>query len=223
MKRFLSVLPIFAALCLFALPAAAAQMTVTDSLGRSVTIPASPERIIGSGSGALRLITYLQARDRVVALDSAEQRVPALGYSPTRPTQIGRSSGLPGSGVHGHDNPGSSRALTPGPRDPKVSPSQVPTRTSSRRRRASVVGFGRSRLSDKKEEFTGPPPEGPSWAGSGPRRWCRSSRHLAKAGQAPAGHPEETALCYIGVSPGRPRLHLAVQLPLSFTGAKHGG
>ena len=42
-----------------AIPACAGEITVIDSLGRSVAVPASPERIIGSGSGALRLIVYL--------------------------------------------------------------------------------------------------------------------------------------------------------------------
>ncbi len=35
-----------------AFPARAGEITVTDSLGRAVAVPASPERIIGSGSGA---------------------------------------------------------------------------------------------------------------------------------------------------------------------------
>ncbi|MGI6782703.1 MAG: iron ABC transporter substrate-binding protein [Aminivibrio sp.] len=161
MKRFLSVLTIFAALCLFALPAAAAQMTVTDSLGRSVTIPASPERIIGSGSGALRLITYLQARDRVVAVDSAEQRVPALGVlSSTRPYSIANPQfqDLPVFGeFRGHDNPELIAGLDPRPQVIlKVSPLAGPHPDQlTEKTGIPVVGFEYGNLSDKKEEFYG--------------------------------------------------------------------
>jgi iron complex transport system substrate-binding protein len=60
-------------LCLVA-PAFAADSTrqVTDAAGRVLTIPAQVERVICSGSGCLRLLTYLQAHDRIVAVDSIE-------------------------------------------------------------------------------------------------------------------------------------------------------
>jgi len=48
--------------------------TVTDSLGRQVRIPTQVDRVICSGSGCLRLLTYLQAHDRIVAVDSIEVR-----------------------------------------------------------------------------------------------------------------------------------------------------
>ncbi len=50
--------------------------TITDMAGREVTIPATVERVICSGSGALRLLTYLQAHDKIVAVDSAEMGTP---------------------------------------------------------------------------------------------------------------------------------------------------
>jgi len=50
--------------------------TITDLAGREVTIPATVERVICSGSGALRLLTYLQAHDKIVAVDSAEMGTP---------------------------------------------------------------------------------------------------------------------------------------------------
>lgn len=50
--------------------------TITDMAGREVTIPATVERVICSGSGALRLLTYLQAQDKIVAVDSAEMGTP---------------------------------------------------------------------------------------------------------------------------------------------------
>ncbi|TVR89469.1 MAG: iron ABC transporter substrate-binding protein [Spirochaetaceae bacterium] len=50
--------------------------TITDMAGREVTIPATVDRVICSGSGALRLLTYLQAHDKIVAVDSAEMGTP---------------------------------------------------------------------------------------------------------------------------------------------------
>ncbi len=47
---------------------------ITDSFGRQVEIPATVDRVICSGSGCLRLLTYLQAHDRIVAVDSIELR-----------------------------------------------------------------------------------------------------------------------------------------------------
>jgi len=48
--------------------------SVTDASGRTVQIPDQVERIICSGPGCLRLVTYLQAQDRVVAVDDIETR-----------------------------------------------------------------------------------------------------------------------------------------------------
>ncbi len=47
-------------------------ITVTDGLGREVTVPKSPERVVCSNSGCLRYLTYLQAEDTVVGVDSIE-------------------------------------------------------------------------------------------------------------------------------------------------------
>ena len=49
-----------------------ATVTVTDAAGREVTIPADPQRIAVSGSGSTRLVAYLGALDRVVAVDSQD-------------------------------------------------------------------------------------------------------------------------------------------------------
>ena len=48
--------------------------SVTDSSGRVVAIPDNVNRVICSGSGCLRLLTYLGAHDRIVAVDSIEVR-----------------------------------------------------------------------------------------------------------------------------------------------------
>jgi iron complex transport system substrate-binding protein len=45
---------------------------ITDMAGRTVTIPQKVDRVICSGSGCLRLLTYLKAHDRILAVDSIE-------------------------------------------------------------------------------------------------------------------------------------------------------
>lgn len=49
-------------------------ITVTDALGRDVQVPRSPEYVICSGSGCLRLLCYLGSQDKIVAVDSIETR-----------------------------------------------------------------------------------------------------------------------------------------------------
>lgn len=48
--------------------------TLTDAAGRTVALPEQIDRVICSGAGALRLLSYLGAQDRVVAVDSIEKR-----------------------------------------------------------------------------------------------------------------------------------------------------
>ena len=48
--------------------------TVTDAMGRSVTVPDTIERVICSGSGCLRLLSYLQGQHLAVAVDDIETR-----------------------------------------------------------------------------------------------------------------------------------------------------
>lgn len=52
---------------------AAENMAITDMVERKVTVPANPQRIIAIGPGALRLICYLDARDRVVGIENFEK------------------------------------------------------------------------------------------------------------------------------------------------------
>ncbi|KAF1076162.1 iron ABC transporter substrate-binding protein [Methanogenium sp. MK-MG] len=49
-------------------------MTITDGMGRSVTVPAAPDRVVCSGPGCLRYLTYLQAEDCAVGVDDIEKR-----------------------------------------------------------------------------------------------------------------------------------------------------
>ncbi len=46
--------------------------TIEDMVGRTVEVPSSAERVIGVGSGALRLITYIGAEDDVVGVEEIE-------------------------------------------------------------------------------------------------------------------------------------------------------
>jgi iron complex transport system substrate-binding protein len=48
-------------------------MTITDMGGRKVAVPAHAKRIIAIGPGALRLICYLNAKDRVAAIENFEK------------------------------------------------------------------------------------------------------------------------------------------------------
>ena len=50
-------------------------ITVTDSVGRTVEVPKDPDAVICSGGGALRYLTYLEAQDKIVAVDSMEYKV----------------------------------------------------------------------------------------------------------------------------------------------------
>ena len=47
-------------------------VTVTDYLGRVVTVPKNPESVVCSGSGTLRYLTYLQSQDKIVGVDDIE-------------------------------------------------------------------------------------------------------------------------------------------------------
>ncbi len=60
------------ALCAFA----AETLTVTDMVGRTVTVPAGPDRIVAIGPGTLRLIVYLEAQDRVAGVEEMEKMNP---------------------------------------------------------------------------------------------------------------------------------------------------
>lgn len=48
--------------------------TITDAMARTVTIPDAVERVICSGPGCLRLLSYLQGQQLVVAVDDIEAK-----------------------------------------------------------------------------------------------------------------------------------------------------
>jgi iron complex transport system substrate-binding protein len=55
---------------------AARTLTVTDMVGRQVTVPFDPDRIICIGPGALRLIVYLEAVSKVAGVEDMEKMNP---------------------------------------------------------------------------------------------------------------------------------------------------
>ena len=61
---------------LFSVPviglAAGQTQTIIDAAGREVMVPAKIDRVICSGPGALRLLTYLEAQNLIVAVDDIE-------------------------------------------------------------------------------------------------------------------------------------------------------
>jgi iron complex transport system substrate-binding protein len=51
-------------------------LTFTDMANRQVTTPVDPDRIVCLGPGALRLVVYLQAQDKVVGVENMEKASP---------------------------------------------------------------------------------------------------------------------------------------------------
>lgn len=89
--------------------------SLTDAAGRVVMLPDTVERAICSGSGCLRLLTYLQALDVVVGVDDMEARTDRFD---ARPYSIANPQlrDMPVFGqFRGADNPELILALDPAP------------------------------------------------------------------------------------------------------------
>ncbi|MFO7900132.1 MAG: iron ABC transporter substrate-binding protein [Planctomycetota bacterium] len=88
---------------------------MTDAAGREVCVPHRVDRVLCSGPGCLRLLTYLRAEDRAIAVDDAETRrrmLDARPYALANP----QFRSLPTFGeFRGHDNPELIVALSPPP------------------------------------------------------------------------------------------------------------
>ncbi len=114
MKRFfcLILLPLVLAL---GLPALVSAQALTDAMGNTLELPPTVDKVICSGSGCLRLLVYLQAQDRVIAVDDMETKrasFDARPYALANP----RFKELPTFGeFRGHDNPELILALEPQP------------------------------------------------------------------------------------------------------------
>jgi iron complex transport system substrate-binding protein len=96
------LLPLLMVLCL---PVVALSEPLKDALGQSLELTAPVERVICSGPGCLRLLVYLQAQDRAVAVDDMETKrssFDARPYALANP----QFKELPTFGeFRGHDNP----------------------------------------------------------------------------------------------------------------------
>ncbi len=89
--------------------------TVTDALGRDVDLPDTIDHVICSGAGCLRLLTYLQAQDMIVAVDDMETRRSRFD---SRPYALANPQfkSMPTFGeFRGHDNPELILTLDPQP------------------------------------------------------------------------------------------------------------
>ena len=60
----------------------ASNRVITDAAGRKVKIPATVARVICSVAGALRLLTYLESQEKVVAVDDMEKQRPRFDARP---------------------------------------------------------------------------------------------------------------------------------------------
>ncbi|MFB6131235.1 MAG: ABC transporter substrate-binding protein [Salinigranum sp.] len=56
--------------------------TLTDMAGRTVSVPPSVDRVVGLGPGALRVVAYLGATDRVVGVENLETTNEKRPYRP---------------------------------------------------------------------------------------------------------------------------------------------
>lgn len=99
------------------IPASAGNLTVTDAAGRKLTVPESPDYVLCSGAGCMRLMSYLRALDRVAAVDSMEKM--ERGGADPRPYFLANREleKLPLFGeFRGRDNPELIAALEPQPK-----------------------------------------------------------------------------------------------------------
>ncbi len=84
----------------------AGTVTITDGFDRTVTIPASPESVVCSGSGCLRYLVYLQGQDLVTGVDDIEKRESAVEGRPYYLAHGAKFKPLPLIGeFRGNDDP----------------------------------------------------------------------------------------------------------------------
>ncbi|NLA31946.1 MAG: ABC transporter substrate-binding protein, partial [Methanomicrobiales archaeon] len=96
-------------------PAQDGQTTaVTDGLGRTVTVPVSPESVVCSGSGCLRYLVYLQGQDLVIGVDDIEKKEREIEGRPYALAHGAKFKNLPLIGeFRGKDDPEKIIALGP--------------------------------------------------------------------------------------------------------------
>lgn len=90
-------------------------VTITDMLGRSVTLPKDVRRVICSGPGCLRYLTYLHAQSMAVAVDSLETRHTRIDARPYGLANKQFAAKPIFGEFRGRDNPELIAALSPRP------------------------------------------------------------------------------------------------------------
>lgn len=113
-KLLPTLLSLLITLCI-SLPAYCGTRTITDMAGRTVEIPDKVDRVICSGPGCLRYLTYLQGQNMIVGVDSIEHRKTRFD---ARPYAIANPQfkNMPLIGeFRGHDNPELILGLEPQP------------------------------------------------------------------------------------------------------------
>jgi len=61
-------------------PSSTKTTTITDMAGRTVQVPQQVNKVVGMGAGGLRFIVYLDAADKVVAVEDSEKQVLKTPY-----------------------------------------------------------------------------------------------------------------------------------------------
>lgn len=91
------------------------QPAITDARGEILELAEPPGHVICSGAGCLRLLVYLQAQDRVVAVDSMERREISPDPRPYALAKPGLKKHPLFGEFRGRDNPELIVALEPAP------------------------------------------------------------------------------------------------------------
>ncbi|MBI9111284.1 iron ABC transporter substrate-binding protein [Maridesulfovibrio ferrireducens] len=113
-KLLLVLLTALTSLCM-SLPAYAGTRTITDMAGRTVEIPDKVDKVICSGPGCLRYLTYLQGQGLIVGVDSIEKRKSRFDSRPyAMANPQFKDKPLFGE-FRGHDNPELILSLEPQP------------------------------------------------------------------------------------------------------------
>ncbi len=113
-KLYCTVLSLLLTLSI-SLPAYGGMRTITDMAGRTVEVPEKVDRVICSGPGCLRYLTYLQGQDMIVGVDSIEKRKSRFDARPYAiANQQFKTMPLIGE-FRGHDNPELILGLEPQP------------------------------------------------------------------------------------------------------------
>ncbi len=90
-------------------------IVVEDDIGRTVRVPENPQHVICSGAGCLRLLVYLEAADRIVAVDDMEKGRPMFEARPYALANPQFKSYTLFGEFRGHDNPELIAGLDPQP------------------------------------------------------------------------------------------------------------